>query len=158
MNFIQIAGFLGADAEERYTSKGKRVISLRVATKVRGQGGKEDTIWWRVNIWGDRFDRMLPYLKKGTPLIVLGELGVPETYTDKNGTTQVSLTITAEIIKFSPFGKSERVGESMGGVGGHSTQDPFHAGSMSEELGGYGSLSKGQAELEEAFAGDDLPF
>jgi len=156
MNFTQIAGFLGADAEERFTSTGKRVISLRMATKTR-QGGKEETIWWRVNIWGDRFDKMLPYLKKGTALIVIGEMGKPETYVDKNGQTQVSLTITAEMIRFSPFGKTDRNGEQGGGQPhAGAGQDPFS--SVNEELAGYGASSKGNASYEEAFAGDDLPF
>lgn len=151
MNLIQIAGFLGADAEQRFTATGKKVISLRVATKVR-QGGKDETIWWRVNVWGDRFDKMFPYLKKGSPVVILGELGKPETYVDKNGVTQVSLTITAEIIKFSPFGKSEREGAGMG----QGMSDPFTGTSMSEEMAAYGS--KGAPIHEEAFAGDDLPF
>lgn len=156
MNFIQIAGFLGADPEERFTSTGKRVVSLRVATKVR-QGGKEETIWWRVNIWGDRFDKMLPYLKKGSPVVVVGELGKPEIYTDKNGMSQVSLTVTAEIIRFSPFGKPEQR-ETSASAQSAGFQDPFHSSSMGEELSGYGGATKGQAELVETFAGDDLPF
>lgn len=157
MNIIQIAGFLGADAEERFTSTGKKVITLRVATKVR-QAGKEDTIWWRVSIWGDRFDKLIPYLKKGTPLIVIGELAKPETYVDKNGVTQVSLTVTAEIIKFSPFGRPEREGGPMGQGAGQGMNDQFSGASMGEEMVVYGAASKGQAPFEEAFAGDDLPF
>lgn len=159
MNFIQIAGFLGADAEERFTSSGKKVISLRVATKVK-QGGKEETIWWRVTIWGDRFDKMVPYLKKGSPVIVVGELSKPETYVDKNGVTQVSLTITAEIIKFSPFGKSERDGAPPSHSGnGQQTPDPFSGSpAMGEEMASYGAATRAQPNYEEALAGDDLPF
>lgn len=104
MILVEIAGFLGNDPEERYTSSGKRVISFRVGVKVR-QGGKDETVWWRVSIWGDRFDKMLPFLRKGSAVIVLGEMSKPELYVDREGKTQVSLSISAEIVKFSPFGK-----------------------------------------------------
>lgn len=149
MNFVEIAGHLGADPEERFTPAGKRVVSLRVATKSRGKDKEEITIWWRVNIWNDRFDKMLPFLKKGSPVIILGEMNKPETYVDKEGKTQVSLTITAEIIRFSPFGKSSK---PEGQEGSYSKpQNPYQ-----------------QQEAEMAFAGanfekdsmdgDDLPF
>ena len=151
MNLIEIAGFLGADAEERFTSGGKRVVSLRMATRTR-QGGKDETIWWRVNVWNDRFDRMLPYLKKGTALIVVGEMSKPETYVDKNGQTQVSLTISAEIIKFSPFGRPDK-GEGQQGSGQQTQQQqPAYASApMGEEMTSYGAASGSAAD-------DDLPF
>ncbi|MBS0624064.1 MAG: single-stranded DNA-binding protein [Verrucomicrobia bacterium] len=141
MIIVEIAGFLGDDAEERFTATGKRVVSLRVATKAR-QGGAEATVWWRVNIWGDRFDKMLPYLKKGSPVIVIGEMNKPETYTAKDGTTQVSMTMTAEMIRFSPFGRPDR--DNTAAPSESSGQDAF-------------STSYGTAEPVGAVS-DDLPF
>lgn len=105
MNIIEIMGHLGADPETRVTPSGQKVTSFRVATNVR-KGGKEETVWYRVTIWGDRFDKMMPYLKKGSAIIVVGELGKPEIYTDREGKNQISLEITAEFIRFSPFGRS----------------------------------------------------
>lgn len=145
MNLLQIAGHLGADAEERFTSTGKRVITLRVAAKTR-QGGKEETNWWRVTIWGDRFDKMLPYLKKGSGVIVVGEMSKPETYVDKNGETQISLNMTAEMIKFSPFGRTDRA------EGGGQQQPAYASSGASHESISYGSGPS------QDFAGDDLPF
>jgi single-strand DNA-binding protein len=107
MNFIQIMGHLGADAETRFTPSGQKVTNLRVATTVR-RGGKEETIWYRITLWGDRFDKMLPYLKKGSAIIVVGELGKPEIYTDREGKQQIALEVTAEFIRFSPFGRGEK--------------------------------------------------
>ena len=58
MNFIHIAGNLGADPEVRFTSSGKKVTNLKVATRSRrGKGNEEVTIWWRVTIWGEQFDK-----------------------------------------------------------------------------------------------------
>jgi len=130
MILVEIAGFLGADAEERFTATGKRVISLRVATKCR-HGGADETVWWRVNVWGDRYDKMLPYLKKGSPVIVIGEMSKPEVYTAKDGTSQVSMSLTAEIIKFSPFGRPDRETTS----GEPAMQDNYSSYGTAEPVG-----------------------
>lgn len=155
MNLVHIAGHLGADAEERFTASGKRVINLRVATRVR-QGGKDETIWWRVNIWGDRFDKMLPYLRKGSAVIVVGELAKPEAYQSKDGQPQVSLTLNAEVIKFSPFGKSDRSQEMQPAAVAQPMAEPSVGSSTSEQdLAVFGASSSGESN---GFAEDDLPF
>ena len=106
MNFIHIAGNLGADPEVRFTSSGKKVTTLKVASRSRrGKNGEETTIWWRVTIWGDQFDKMISFLKKGSAVMVYGDLHKPEIFTDREGKPQVSLEITAVYIEFSPFGK-----------------------------------------------------
>lgn len=110
MNYLTIAGHLGADPEVRFTSSGKKVTTLRVATHAR-RGGNDDTIWWRVTIWGEQFDKMIPYLKKGSPIVVCGELQKPEIFTDRDGKPQISMNITASHIQFSPFGKPDRQGQ-----------------------------------------------
>jgi single-strand DNA-binding protein len=112
MIIIQIAGRLGRDAETRFTPSGQKVTTLTVATNVR-KGGKDETVWWRVTIWGDRFDKIMPYLKKGSAVIVVGEMGKPEIWTDKEGRPQISLEITAEIVRFSPFGNPDRAAQEQ---------------------------------------------
>jgi single-strand DNA-binding protein len=114
MNYLLIAGHLGADVETRFTPSGQKVSTLRIATNNR-RGNKDETIWWRVTLWGDRFDKLLPYLKKGSSLIVTGDLSKPEIYNDKEGNPQVVLNITAEAIRFSPFGRGERAEGAAGG-------------------------------------------
>lgn len=109
MNFIQIYGNLGADPEVRMTPNGNRVTSLRVATNMRRgkePDKKEKTIWWRVDVWGTQFDKLISYLKKGSSVIVGGELD-PEIYIDKEGKSQLSLRIRAETVHFNPF-KSDK--------------------------------------------------
>lgn len=112
MNIIQIMGHLGADPETRFTPSGQKVTNMRVAVSVR-KAGKEETIWFRITIWGDRFDKMISFLKKGSAIIVVGELGKPEIYTDKEGKPQISMEITAEFIRFSPFGKTDKQGQEQ---------------------------------------------
>jgi single-strand DNA-binding protein len=154
MIIVEIAGFLGADPEERFTANGKRVVSLRVAAKVR-KGGQDETVWWRINIWDDRFDKMIPYLKKGSAIIVVGEMSKPETYTARDGSVQVSLTLSAEIIKFSPFGKpGERTSENQ--TQQAATDEPF--GAKTAYTHQYAGAGVSSAIHEDAFASDDLPF
>jgi single-strand DNA-binding protein len=104
MNYLTIAGHLGADPEVRFTSSGKKVTTLRVATNSR-RGDADETTWWRVTIWGEQFDKMVSFLKKGSAIIVVGELQKPKIFTDREGASQISLDVTAHHIQFSPFGK-----------------------------------------------------
>src|SRR5579871_1371650 len=112
MNQTTIAGHLGGDPEVRFTSSGKKVTTLRVAARAR-RSGKDETIWWRVTVWGEQFDKIIPYFKKGSAIIVFGELDKPEIFTDREGRPQVSMNITAFHIAFNPFGRPE------GSVQGH---------------------------------------
>lgn len=171
MILVEVAGHLGADPEERFTSNGKRVITLRIAARIR-QGGQDETVWWRVNIWNDRFDKMMPFLKKGSPVIVIGEMSKPETYTStRDGSVQISLSMTAEIVKFSPFGRPDRPEagspEALGAKPAYNNQYAGAGASVSGAAGGYspagggaslGGNAGGYGEPDGGFAGDDLPF
>src|SRR5579862_8046898 len=110
MNNITIGGHLGADPETRFTSSGKKVTTLRVATRTR-KANADDTIWWRVTIWGEQYDKIMPYFKKGSSIIVTGDVQKPEIFTDRDGKPQISMNIVAYHIEFSPFGKSDRTGQ-----------------------------------------------
>ena len=103
MNTITLCGRLGRDAESKIFDSGQRVLNLSLATHFQ-RGEKEETLWWRVSVWGDRFKQMEPYLKKGSALIVVGTMHYPRIYQDQDGTNQLSLDVTANNIKFSPFG------------------------------------------------------
>ena len=174
MNIVQIAGHLGADPETRFTASGQKVTSFRVANNVR-KGGKDETIWWRVTVWGDRFDKMIAYLKKGSAIIAIGEMKKPEIYTDKEGRPQVSVEMTAEILQFSPFGKSTNQENSQFGSPGmqaptsnqgtpfmgrndrESTEQPYSFPSSNEfGAGSFGNTN--QPYKQNAAADDEMPF
>jgi single-strand DNA-binding protein len=149
---IQVAGHLGADPEVRFTPSGQKVTSFRVATTIK-RGEKEKTVWWRISCWGDRFDKRIAYLKKGSAVFVVGEMGIPEIYTDKNGNPQISLEITAEIISFSPFGKSNKPGAE-----GQATNEPAEASAtaFSQPFKAQVGVAPGTGGAN--FAEDDIPF
>ena len=157
MNQITIAGHLGADPEVRFTSSGQKVTTLRVAARVRRGSKGDETIWWRVTIWGEQFDRMIPYFKKGSPIIVFGELSKPEIFTDRDGKPQVSMNITAQSLLFSPFGRpdsqtspqdSTNQEQDMPSLGGGADQG-------SEQQKQFGQSQ--EAPVEE-LADEEIPF
>ncbi len=154
MNIITIAGHLGADPEVRFTSSGQKVTSLRVATRTRkSASGEDQSIWYRVTIWGEQFDKMMPYFKKGSALMVIGELQKPEIFTGRDGQPQISLSITASNLMFSPFGR--------GNSGENRTVEPHAqtAASSSNEDGGMeAGVVSGTAEKHETIADDEIPF
>jgi single-strand DNA-binding protein len=154
MNFINIAGHLGSDPEVRFTSSGKKVTTMRVATRSR----KGDTIWWRVTVWGEQFDKMISYLKKGSPVVVFGELHKPEIFNDREGKPQISMEITATHMQFSPFGKPEGQGSSAEGHAAGPAA-PFGASHPQESvpnpyMGGKPAVSQGQGDTFD----DEVPF
>ncbi len=156
MNFIHIAGNLGADPEVRFTSSGKKVTNLKVATRSRrGKNNEEVTIWWRVTIWGEQFDKMVSFLKKGSAVMVYGDVHKPEVFTDREGKPQVSLDITAVHIEFSPFGKSgggngQQEGQQAPGPVAEAPANPYTGYSAPKPAG----APQGKGETFD----DEVPF
>lgn len=148
MNYTTLAGHLGADPETRFTSGGQKVTTLRLAAR----GRKGETIWWRVTIWGEQFDKLISYLKKGSSVIAMGEISKPEIYTDREGKQQVSMEITAHHLTFSPFGRGKGENE-----GGHAPQNSFAPApnAFQEPDMMHSSFSH---EGKNDFSDDEIPF
>lgn len=73
MNIIHFTGNLGGDAETRTTQQGDKVTSFNVCVK-NGYGRDAGSIWYRVSLWGKRGESLAPYLRKGGPVAVCGDL------------------------------------------------------------------------------------
>jgi single-strand DNA-binding protein len=162
MNMIQIAGHLGADPETRFTQTGKKVTTMRVATRTR-RAGKDDTIWWRVTVWGDQFEKMMPHLKKGSAVMVWGEVHKPEIFNDREGKPQIGLEITAIQIQFSPFGKpggSQSAQEGGQPAGHQPAAAPFGMLQEGAAPNPYmqGKPGVGQPQGQGATFDDEVPF
>ncbi|MCK4934394.1 MAG: single-stranded DNA-binding protein [Simkaniaceae bacterium] len=154
MNHIMVAGHLGADPESRVTPSGQKVTTLRVAANQR-RGGKEETIWWKITLWGDQFDKVLSYFKKGSSIIVYGEMSKPEIYTDREGNPQVSLNVTASQISFSPFGRTDKPQE--GGAPMNQPQKQM-AGVPFGQNDPMMQQSATQGMPSQSFTDDEIPF
>lgn len=153
MNQTTIAGHLGADPEVRFTSSGRKVTTLRVAARVR-KGSKDETIWWAVSVWGEQFDKMIPYFKKGSPIIVVGEMNKPEIFTDREGRPQVSMSLTAFNLMFSPFGRPD-----ASNSGSHSHEEGHQEPSSGGMGAGGGETAFGQGKQPQPqFSEDEVPF
>jgi single-strand DNA-binding protein len=128
---IIIVGNLGRDPEMRYLPSGQGVTSFSVATSNtynNNQGEKvEETIWFRVSVFGKMAEICNQYLKKGRRVLVEGRLqadktGGPRIWTRQDGTPAASFEITAQTVKFlsskGEGGGGNEEGEYGGGGGG----------------------------------------
>lgn len=165
MFIVHVAGHLGKDPETRFTPSGQKVSTFTIAVNHR-KGKEESTTWVKVTVWGDRFDKMFPYMKKGSGVIVTGKMNPPSSYTDKEGRTQISLEIVAEMIEFSPFGKQDRASEGQAinhqaaPAGGHTPyEQTSYTTSFEDQSSNYGKPQAGKgASHAHAIDEDTLPF
>lgn len=77
---MQFAGRLGKDAEVRTTSGGETVTSFSVGCNA----GRDKTVWVECAMFGERGQKIAPYLKKGTPVAGNGRPSV-RVWQDKSG-------------------------------------------------------------------------
>jgi single-strand DNA-binding protein len=89
MNNITVAGNIGKDAETRFMPNGDPVCSFSVADS---QGKDKPTIWWNCSLFGKRAESLAPYLTKGQPVAVSGNV-TERVYTDKNGQERKAMDI-----------------------------------------------------------------
>ena len=77
MKSITIGGNIGKDAATRSTQQGDKVTGFSVAVEERN-GQEKRTLWFDVSIWGNRGEKLAPYLTKGTKVSVAGDLSTRE--------------------------------------------------------------------------------
>jgi len=114
---IIIVGYLGQDPEMRYTSSGQPVTNFSVATgrKWTGSDGQQhdETVWWRVTVWGKQGEACNEYLSKGRPVLVEGRIGgdrvsqadgseqiFPHIWQGQDGQPRARFEITALNVRF----------------------------------------------------------
>ncbi|MBU0490807.1 MAG: single-stranded DNA-binding protein [Chloroflexi bacterium] len=129
---IIIVGNLGRDPEMRYTPTGQAVTNLNVATNRRwaDRDGnmQEETIWFRVSVWGKQAESCNQYLSKGRAVLVEGRLrpdpatGGPRVYQRQDGSWGASFEISALSVRF------------LGGGRGESTESPDFEGEPPPDL------------------------
>jgi single-strand DNA-binding protein len=107
---VILVGNLGKDPEMRYTPGGQPVTSFSVASnrKYTDSGGQqvEETIWFRISVWGKQAEACKQYLAKGRQVLVEGRLvcdrqtGGPRLYKRTSGDMGASFEINAETVRF----------------------------------------------------------
>ncbi len=108
---IVLVGNLGNDPEMRYLPDGKPVTNFSLATSRRWkdrQSGeqRDETIWWRVSVFGPQAEACNQYLKKGRQALVEGRMrpdpdtGGPRIWTRQDGTAGSSYELSAFNVRF----------------------------------------------------------
>jgi len=106
---IVIVGNLGRDTEMRTAPNGAQVTSFSVATnrKYTGSDGqlKDETLWFRVSVWGKQAEACNQYLTKGQKVLVEGtlvgdETGGPRVWTGQDGKPRASFEVRAQTVRF----------------------------------------------------------
>lgn len=106
MQKITVMGFVGRDPEEKFTSNNKKLVTFPLGINT-SKNGEKLTIWYRINCWEGQCTKLLPYIKKGSCVIVMGDLSTPTTYQNKNGDISIDMSISAFSLSFGPSNKKE---------------------------------------------------
>ena len=142
MNKIVLIGNLTHDPETRSTPNGVTVCSFTIAVNRRfaSQGGEKQTDFFRINAWRQLGDLCARYLTKGRKVAVIVELQA-RTYEAKDGTTRLSLDVSADEVEFlSPKGQED-------GSANYSAPRPQQSHGSSQDMAGFNDISS-----------DDIPF
>ena len=116
MNSCTFTGRLVADAEMKTTNSGKELCSFRVASDT-GWGERKKTHWLSCALFGERGAKLAPYLKKGDPITVVGDLDPPRTYVAQ-GETRVAQDLVVRELAMQGGKKQEGAQDGAGGHGG----------------------------------------
>lgn len=108
MHIIGLAR-LGVDVTVRYLPDGRPVANLALAFNYgkKDDAGKRPTQWIDAAIFGERAEKLAPYLTKGTLVDV--HLADPhiETYTDRNGNPGSKIVALVNHLEFAGGGQQQ---------------------------------------------------
>ena len=94
-------GFTGKDPEIKTLESGKKIAKLTLATTSfrKDKDGNKVTDWHNLILWEKLAELCEKYVKKGSELIVEGEISY-RNYTDKDGVTKYFTEIVCQSIEF----------------------------------------------------------
>ncbi len=104
-----LVGNLGRDVELKYASDGIPLANFPVATNHKWSdpegNPQEETIWFRVTVYGKQAETCSEFLAKGQRVLVegtlvAGENGGPRVYERKDGTWGASFDVRASTVRF----------------------------------------------------------
>lgn len=106
MAHLIATGRIGSDAETRELQSGKKVVSFSIADDI-GWGDKKRTQWLKCAMFGERAEKVAPYLTKGSIVQIHGE---PESEAwIKDGEAKSTIKVLVNDVKL--FGGSSPTGE-----------------------------------------------
>jgi len=103
INFSDVVR-LGKDAVTRHTQAGKAVTGFSAAVD-SGYGDNKQTLWLDCSAWGERYEKVAPYLTKGSQVFVQGELGTRE----HEGKTYITVRVAEiKLVGGKPSGEAPK--------------------------------------------------
>ena len=97
INNTTLIGNITRETELKVTQSGKSVCNFTVAVnnrhKSRDGEVENNALFMRCTLWGERAEKLQPYLTKGQKFAVSGSLR-PYSYTDNNGTNREGVELT----------------------------------------------------------------
>ena len=118
---IILIGNLGSEPEMRYMQDGTAVTNFSLATNKRWtnkQTGEpvEETLWWRIAVWGRQAETAQEFLSKGRQVYIEGEMkgdpqtGGPRTFTRQDGTVGAAYDVRAFNVRYLAGSKEAAAG------------------------------------------------
>lgn len=89
----------------RFSADAKPVTSFSVATS-RKYKDKDETVWFKVTVWGNQAESCNQFLTKGSKVLVEGRLKPVSVFQKKDGTWDANLEVVADNVRFLS-GKAE---------------------------------------------------
>lgn len=99
-----VIGRLWGEPEDRVTTTGKSLIVLTLSYQEKGTGKYQ---YIRLCLWGDKFNKVVPFLKHGTTVFAQGVLLIDTYFSKSKGELVVSLSMNVDALQiiFNPFHK-----------------------------------------------------
>lgn len=106
INVFTITGRLTKDAVVRTLASGKKVLTADTAVNT-GYGDYKKTLFVKVQMWGDRGEKIKQYLTKGQPIGCSGSLSRNEWGEDDNKKVDFVLDVNMDGIQLLGSGKKQ---------------------------------------------------
>lgn len=106
MNTGFFTGNLGRDAELRQASNGDPVANFPLAVET-GTRTASKTMWIDCSVWGNRAEKLAPYLLKGKRVAIVGRVA-QDNYTKKDGTPGFRIQVSCNEVEFLASGRSDQ--------------------------------------------------
>ena len=100
VNNCTFTGRLTRDAVQKQLQTGTGLIEFDIANNT-GYGDHQRCTFIKVNLWGKTGNGVLPYLKKGSPVAVIGEL-YQNKWTGQDGIEHVQLVLDSSKVTLLP--------------------------------------------------------
>lgn len=117
LNVVVLGGHLTRDVELKYTQSGTAIASfgLAVNKKFTSDGEKREQVsFFDIDAWGKTAELCNEWLKKGSGVVIQGEL--KQESWEQDGNKRYKVKVVANSVQFLPKGeKSDQGGSCQGG-------------------------------------------